>query len=314
MKKNRSLLLLLVVALMSLFVAACTSGKEEAKAGEAETRTVKHAKGEAEIPVDPKRIVDLSGSTEELILLDKKPISTANTFKQKIQKHIAGDLEGVEALGWYWDDKVDLEKVMELNPDMIILNNRQLKLYDQAAKVAPTVVLETELTDWRGKFKEVARLFDQEEKAVAWLADYDKKAADLSTKIKEKTKDEKFMFLAVTKKDFRVYGNYGYGDVLFNDLKLPNIERKDLEKPYDQVSLEGLHAFNPEHLMVVNFGGEDADKFDAELKKSAIWNNMTAVKNNNLYVVDNESFNIKGFNPIGKMSALEDIEKMVLKK
>jgi iron complex transport system substrate-binding protein len=314
MKKNRNLLLLLVVALMSLFIAACTSDKEGAKAGEAKTKTVKHAKGEAEIPVDPKRIVDLSGSTEELILLDKKPIATANTYKQKIQKHLEGDLEGVEAIGWYWDDKANLEKVMELKPDMIILNNRQLKLYDQAAKIAPTIVLETELTEWRDKFKEVARIFDQEDKAVTWLADYDKKAADISTKVKEQAKDEKFMFLAIDKKGFRVYGNYGYGDILFNDLKLTNIERKDLAKPYDTVSLEGLHAFNPEHLMVVNFGGGEAEKFDTELKKSAIWNNMTAVKNNNVYVLDNESFNIKGFNPIGKMSALEDIEKMLLKK
>ncbi|GGE68254.1 ABC transporter substrate-binding protein [Priestia taiwanensis] len=312
MNKKRSLLLMLVVALMSLFAVACTSDKEDAKA--ADTKTVKHAKGEVEIPVEPKRIVDLSGSTEELILLDKKPITTANTYKEKIQKHLVGDLEGVDPLGWYWGDKVDIEKVMEYKPDMIIINNRQVKLYDQLAKITPaTVVLESELDDWRGKFKEVARLFDKEATADAWLKDYDAKAAELSTKVKEQTKDEKFMFLAVAAKNYRVYGNFGYGDILFNDLKLPNIERKDVDKPYDQISLEGLHAFNPDHLVTVNFGG-DADKLNEEMKKSVIWNNINAVKNNNVYEIDNETFNSKGFNPIGKMSALEDIEKMLLKK
>ena len=42
-------------------------------------------KGEATIPVNPKRIVDLSGSTEELLLLGHKPVGTANTYKDKIK-------------------------------------------------------------------------------------------------------------------------------------------------------------------------------------------------------------------------------------
>lgn len=97
-------------------------------------------------------------------------------------------LDGVKAVGWYWAPKVDLEAVTALKPDLIILNNRQLKIYDQLEKVAPTVVLETNLEDWRGKFKEVGKLFDEEKKADKWIADYDKKADSLSKKIKEKQK------------------------------------------------------------------------------------------------------------------------------
>ena len=114
-----------------------------------ETKVVKHAKGEATIPVNPKRIVDLSGSTEELLLLGHKPVGTANTYKDKIQNHLTDKLDGVKAVGWYWAPKVDLEAVTALKPDLIILNNRQLKIYDQLEKVAPTVVLETNLEDWR---------------------------------------------------------------------------------------------------------------------------------------------------------------------
>ena len=91
------------------------------------TKVVKHAKGEATIPVNPKRIVDLSGSTEELLLLGHKPVGTANTYKDKIQNHLTDKLDGVKAVGWYWAPKVDLEAVTALKPDLIILNNRQLK-------------------------------------------------------------------------------------------------------------------------------------------------------------------------------------------
>ena len=169
------------------FLSLAVLQKEESKAKEQpKTKVVKHAKGEATIPVNPKRIVDLSGSTEEL-LLGHKPVGTANTYKDKIQNHLTEKLDGVKAVGWYWAPKVDLEAVTALKPDLIILNNRQLKIYDQLEKVAPTVVLETNLEDWRGKFKEVGKLFDEEKKADKWIADYEKQTLYLK-RLKRKQK------------------------------------------------------------------------------------------------------------------------------
>ena len=75
-----------------------------------------------------------------------------------------------------------------------------MKIYDQLEKVAPTVVLETNLEDWRGKFRKVGKLFDEEKKADKWIADYDKKADSLSKKIKEKTKDETYVRCSNTTK------------------------------------------------------------------------------------------------------------------
>lgn len=44
-----------------------------------ETRTIKDVKGDVEIPVNPVRIADVSGSTEELLVLGYKPVITGNT-------------------------------------------------------------------------------------------------------------------------------------------------------------------------------------------------------------------------------------------
>ncbi|SDY54530.1 iron-hydroxamate ABC transporter substrate-binding protein [Bacillus sp. 166amftsu] len=312
MKRNLSILLTLILVVFT--IVGCSSNKEESQAKEQpETKVVKHAKGEVKIPTNPKRIVDLSGSSEELLLLGHKPVGTANTYKDKIQDHLQEKLKGVKAVGWYWAPKVDLEAVTALKPDLIILNNRQLKIYDQLTKVAPTVVLETNLENWRGKFKEVSKLFDEEKKADKWIADYDKKADSLSKKIKEKTKDENFMFLAVTPQNFRVYGSFGYGDILFNDLKLPATKGTDLKQTMAQVSLEGLVAFQPDQMFVVNFGDE-ADKVYADYKNSAVWKDNKAVKNNHIYEVSNEVFNTKSFNPIGKDMLIDEIAKQILDK
>ncbi|ENQ3104088.1 iron complex transport system substrate-binding protein [Bacillus sp. 491mf] len=312
MKRNLSIIFALM--LLALTIVGCSSKKDEAQSKEQpKTKVVKHTKGEVEIPTEPKRIVDLSGSTEELLLLGHKPIGTANTYKNKIQAHLQNQLKDVKPVGWYWAPNADLEAIAALKPDMIILNNRQLKIYDQVAKIAPTVVLETNLEKWRDKFIEVGKLFGEEKKAEKWLANYDQKAASLSMKIKEKTKDENFMFLAVTPQNFRVYGNFGYGDILFNDLKLPATKGTDLNQTMAQVSLEGLVAFQPDHMFIVNFGGE-ADKVYEDYKNSSIWKNTKAVKDNYVYEVSNEVFNTKAFNPIGRDMIIDEIAKMILEK
>ncbi|WP_369902482.1 iron-hydroxamate ABC transporter substrate-binding protein [Bacillus manliponensis] len=313
---KQKLSILFVIMLLVLTVVGCNNAtKEEAKPKKEEptTKVVKHAQGEVEVPTNPKRIVDLSGSTEDLLLLGHKPVGTANTYKDEIQAHLKDKLKGVQAVGWYWAPKVDLEAVAALKPDMIILNNRQVKIYDQLAGIAPTVVLETNLEDWRGKFKEVARLVDEEKKADKWIADYNKKAAALSKKIKAKTKDEDFMFLAVTPQNFRVYGSFGYGDILFNDLKLPATKGTDLSQTMAQVSLEGLVDFNPDHMFLVNFGGE-ADKVYEDYKNSAVWNSNKAVQSDHVYEVTNEVFNTQAFNPIGKDMLIDEIAKTILEK
>ena len=85
------------------------------------------------------------------------------------------------------------------------------------------------------------------------------------------------MFVAVTPQNFRVYGSFGYGDIIFNDLKLPATKGTDLKQTMAQVSLEGLVAFQPDQMFIVNFGGE-ADKVYEDYKNSAVWKDNKAVK------------------------------------
>ncbi|MDR4191106.1 ABC transporter substrate-binding protein, partial [Bacillus pseudomycoides] len=87
------------------------------------------------------------------------------------------------------------------------------------------------------------QLVDEEEKADTWIADDAKKADSLSKKIKENTTDENFMLLAVTPQNFRVYGSFGDGDILVNDLKLPATKGTDVKQTMAEVALEGLVAF-----------------------------------------------------------------------
>ncbi|WP_410984800.1 ABC transporter substrate-binding protein [Bacillus cereus] len=313
MKKFKAVLLAMVLVVTSVLFAACSSDKKEEKKADAkvEERTVQHAKGEIKIPANPKKIADLSGSTEELLIFGMKPIITANTSQEKIDAHIADKLKDVKPVGSAWGDKINIEAVAAAKPDLILVNNRQEKIYDQLSKIAPTVMLKTPLDQWRPKFEELGKILDKEKETTAWFKKYDEKASKLHDKIVAKTGDAKFMKMAAYPNAFRVYGDYGYGSVLFKDLKLPAVPGTPMDKPLVQVQKEALIDYNPDYLFVFTTG--DGSQRLKEFQEETIWKNMNAVKNNHVFTIKNEDLN-KGYFPLGKEMILDEVAEFVLGK
>lgn len=312
MKNFKMALLAMVLVVTSVLFAAC-SNKEEEKQADAKTeeRTVQHAKGEIKIPANPKKIADLSGSTEELLIFGMKPIITANTTQEKIDSHIEKKLKDVKPVGSAWGDKINIEAVAAAKPDLIIVNNRQEKIYDQLSKIAPTVMLKTPLDQWRPKFEEVGQIFGKEKETKEWLKKYDEKASKLHDKIVAKTGDATFMKMAAYPNAFRVYGDYGYGSVIFGDLKLPAVKGTPTDKPLVQIQKEALIDYNPDYLFVFTTG--DGSQRLKEFQEESIWKNMNAVKNNHVFTISNEDVN-KGYFPLGKEMILDEVTEFILGK
>lgn len=314
MKNFKMVLLAMVLVVTSVLFAACSNKEEkkaDAKDAKTEERTVQHAKGEIKIPANPKKIADLSGSTEELLIFGMKPIITANTSQEKIDTHIEKKLKDVKPVGSAWGDKINIEAVAAAKPDLILVNNRQEKIYDQLSKIAPTVMLKTPLDQWRPKFEEVGQIFGKEKETKEWFKQYDEKASKLHDKIVAKTGDAKFMKMAAYPNAFRVYGDYGYGSVIFNDLKLPAVKGTPTDKPLVQVQKEALIDYNPDYLFVFTTG--DGSQRLKEFQEESIWKNMNAVKNNHVFTIKNEDVN-KGYFPLGKEMILDEVSEFVLGK
>lgn len=114
--KKRSGFLLIFLAVLMLFTAACGStSNKKSGANQNDTITYQDVKGEVKLPKDPKRIVLLAESYYgDLVTLGKTPIAaTAPIFKNPFYK---GKTDGVKNLG----PTPSVEKVAALKPDMII--------------------------------------------------------------------------------------------------------------------------------------------------------------------------------------------------
>jgi iron complex transport system substrate-binding protein len=161
MKKNRLFSLCLA---MALALSPCALAAEPTEAPPSGTVLVEDMKGTAEIPANPQRIVDVSGSADELIILGMPFVASANTsmfdgvtVPAYLQTYFSEN--GVETVGNYSGGVGDLnlEKIAELKPDLIIMNIRHEKVYEQLKAIAPTVMLTDDINfvNWRGRFQQL---------------------------------------------------------------------------------------------------------------------------------------------------------------
>ena len=222
MKGLKKLAILGIATLTVGMFVGCSSSKTSEEGNTSnEKRIVQSVKGEVEIPANPKKIVDISGSSEELVLLGHTPVATANVDSYKtdqVPEYMAETLKDTKIVGHSMMDTADIEGILSVEPDLIIMSPRQEKIYDQLAEIAPTVIINDNANDWEAKFKEVAKLFDQEEEAQNWLDNYYKKAKEVGEEIKKANGDGTYLSVLASSGQFMVFTEGGIGTVLKSDM------------------------------------------------------------------------------------------------
>ena len=312
MKKLKSVALLCVTMLTFGMITGCSSdnGKENTQ----ETRTVQSVKGEVEIPANPQRIVDISGSSEELVLLGHTPVATANVDSYettKVPSYIEDKLGDAKVVGHSMMDTMDIEAILAAEPDLIIMAPRQEKIYDQLKEIAPVVMLEDRSNDWEAKLKDVAALFGQEKEAQEWLDAYYKKAEELGKEIKKANgEDTTYLTVLASSGQFMVFTEGGIGTVLKEDMKLPqptNMPKQD-SITLPTVTMEGLSEIDADHIIVI---ATESDK--ADLDASTVWPEIRAVKEGNVTILDASPYFSQAYNPIGRELLLQSIKDEFVK-
>ena len=298
---------------VGMFVGCSNSKTSEESNTSNEKRIVQSVKGEVEIPANPKNIVDISGSTEELVLLGHTPVATANvdSYKtDKVPEYMTDKLKDTKIVGHSMMDTADIEGILSVEPDLIIMSPRQEKIYDQLAEIAPTVIINDNANDWEAKFKEVAKLFDQENEAQNWLDNYYKKAKEVGEEIKKANGDGTYLSVLASSGQFMVFTEGGIGTILKSDMSLPQPskmpEQDSITLP--TVTLEGLTEIDADHIIVL---GTESDK--SNLESNSVWNEMRAVKNGKVTILDVSPYFSQAYNPMGRELLLESIKNELVK-
>ena len=312
MKKKilKTLVATCMTAMMFVGCASNSATNEDKAIGK--TVTVTDVRGEVEIPADPQRIVDLSGNSDILSILGYKVIGTANSDAYdytKFPSYLEETLSGAEILGYSMQDTMDVEAVMNLKPDLIVISTVQEKMYDALSEIAPTVMIQLEALNWKDDVRALAKVFNKEDVANEWLTKYETEAKEEGDKIKaEYGEDTTYLSFLASGGQFFIFDGAGFGDVLYNDMGLAKPagmpEQTDISLPV--VTYEGLAAIQSDYIFVIA-----TDEDLAQLEANSIWNNLPAVKNGNVVVLESSPYFNQGYSSIGREILVDEIGDML---
>lgn len=309
----------IILAMTSIFVlivglVGCSSENKttESTPSNVEERIITDVKGEVSIPVEPQRMVDISGASDILSLLGYDVIGTANSDGYdytKLPTYLEDVLKNAKILGYSMLAEMDVEAIIALEPDVIVISTVQEKMYDQLSKIAPVVMIEMKQVDWKEDFMHVANVFGKEEEATTWINNYLDKAAAVGDQIKATYGENStyLSFLASAGSLF-IFDQAGLGSVLYDDLGLTKPagmpEQEDISLPV--VSLEGLAEINSDYIFAI---GTDEDL--QTLTASSIWNGTEAVKAGNVVTLPASPYFNQGYSPIGRLAFVEEIQQLL---
>jgi iron complex transport system substrate-binding protein len=280
--------------------------------------TVEDMKGKVEIPSDPQRIVDVSGSADELMILDMPFVASANTsmfdgvtVPDYLQEYFTQN--NIETVGNYSGASGDLnlEKIAELKPDLIIMNIRHEKVYDQLQAIAPTVMIDDDINyvNWRGRFEQLGEWFNKEEVVSKWLEEYDAKAAELAAVVKEVVGEETIAVVEANSVHFGSYYVYrtgGPGELIYDELKMNPSAGVPEDVWGEVVDAEYFSKIDADHILFFSDDGKVGDTAE-----SPAWQNLKAVKNENVYLgINGEQYDM-AYTPNGKLLYMEKLANAI---
>ncbi|SDC40969.1 iron complex transport system substrate-binding protein [Terribacillus halophilus] len=276
-----------ILFILLLVLAACGSNDSDGKASSSdngnETITYESEDGPVKVPADPQRVVVLSSYAGDLIDLDI-PIVGADAWSMQ-NPRFKDSLKDAEEV-----TEDDLEKIIELKPDLII-GLSGLKNLDKLKEIAPTVTFTYGKLNYLDQHVEIGKLVNKEDDAQNWVDDFTKRAADAGEQIKEKIgADATVSVVENFDKQLYIYGdNWGRGtEVLYQamGLNMPQKVKEDaLEAGYLALSTEVLPEYMGDYVILSKF-----DDTDTSVEESESFQNTDAAKNNQVYVVDGDAF------------------------
>ena len=273
--------LLLLILLISACGNEMSTEDNSSSKTELETITYQSETGPIAVPANPQRVVVLSGYTGNVLDLGVNVVGVDTWSKNN--PTFEKELKDVEEVS-----EDDLEKIIELEPDLIIALST-VKNLDKLSEIAPTVTYTWGKVDYLTQHIEIGKLLNKEKEAKTWVDDFKQRTEDIGKDIREKIGENSTVsVIEVYGKELYVYGNnWARGtEILYQSMKLnmPDKVKDDaLEAGYFTLSTEVLPEYAGDYIILSTYS--DAD---TSFQETDIYKNIPAVQNGRVFEMQGE--------------------------
>lgn len=253
-----------------------------------ETRVVRHAMGETEVPANPQRVVVLdTGELDAAITLGITPIGMVEA--------IAGEgfpsyLEGTDAIANVGTiAQPNLEAIIALEPDLILSNNRRHEdIYEQLSAIAPTVFAESVGVVWKENFDLFAEALGRTAQAERVKQAYQERIEAFQKAIGDARQETEVSVVRFLPGETRIYQKASFIGTVLEDVGLPRPASQDVDEfAIKDASEEIIPEIGGDVIFVTVYGPEGETPEQAFLSHP-LWQQLEAVKAGRVYEVSDD--------------------------
>ncbi|MBW4623700.1 MAG: iron-siderophore ABC transporter substrate-binding protein [Cyanosarcina radialis HA8281-LM2] len=312
MKISRLLKLAAIAVSILVLVWACQGNVSQQinspkRAPTAECRLVKHSLGETCVPVDPKRVVVLD-ILDNVLTLGIKPVGAAAYDDGSFFTDLPEQAEGIPHVGL--GGQPNLEKILSLEPDLILGIDWHSDIYDLLSKIAPTVLAKTtDGIDWKIWFNTYAEALGKNQEAQEILSDYNQRIAEFRQQMGDK-RSQTQVSVVMFWDGVRIYMKRSFSGGILSDIGLPRPPEQDKDKVNEDISLELIPKMAGDTIFLMI--GDRANELN-RFAKNPLWSQLEAVKQGKVYKVKARTW-LAGYGPVAANKVLDDLFKYLLKK
>ena len=261
------------------------------------------------IPENAERVVIANHPTyllDNTLALGVTPIGTAIYLDRfAVAPYLADEVEGVEYVGSFREP--NLEVILELEPDLILSTTFREEFYTQLSAIAPTVLLEWDQVSWQDFLLATGDALNRKEGAESLLAEYAQRVELLAQSIQELDEVPTVSVVRVRPANLRFYTVSSLMGSVLRDAGLPRPEAQNIDEDdtlYQIISEEEIDLLDADMIFVWG-ATEGADETITELVNNSLWQQLSAVQNDEVYFVDEAIWFAPGI--IGVHLLLDDL-------
>lgn len=274
---------------LSLAPVATTSGH----------RRIAQPLGDAEVPLDPQRIVTLEPSLTDVVAALGFGDRIVGTVQEgdDFHAHVAAMLgPGAVKLGFEWEP--NLEAIAFAEPDLILTWDWYPEPVPQLQQIAPTVVVP--YADYEARIgetysdeqyitwlvREVAAVLGADDRVGPVMQAYRGAVAAGRERLAQALGNDTVALLDV-RPDRILLSGYGYDGIsalLYGDLGINPDPLSEAFPVWEEISLERIPELTADHILTFADGEESRDRLD-ELFGNPLWQQVPAVRDGRVFIV-----------------------------
>lgn len=322
-KKGLFISILLIIAMLAL--TACnsstksgdgdqieeptvTENTEEIKEIDTAPVTVTHELGEAIVPRNPERVIVFDYAT--LDSLDVMGIEVIGLPKSNIPAFLEKFKDDkYEDVGTLFEP--DFEKIYELKPDVIFVSGRQAEVYEELAKIAPTVYLTVDGSKYMDSVTEnltiLGEIFNKQDVVKEELTKINDKMKELNEKVT--TEGKNALVVLANDGNISAFGVDSRFGVVYSDFGFTPVDESIQVVNHGQsISFEYILEKNPDYILIVDRAATTGGSVSAEqLFNNHIVKQTEAYKNEKIIYLSSQEWYVASGGITGTLTMIQDL-------